>query len=52
MLLSADIRILYCLWQKKVKNKLGKDVIIGQTGKSGLNVGIIELTIKKNKKNL
>ena len=32
---------------KKVKNKLGKDVIIGQTGKSGLNVGIIELTVEK-----
>ena len=32
---------------KKVKNKLGKDFIIGQTGKSGLNVGIIELTVEK-----
>ena len=32
---------------KKIKNRLGKDVIIGQTGKSGLNVGIIELIIEK-----
>lgn len=32
---------------KKIKNKLGKDVVIGQTGKSGLNVGIIELIVEK-----
>ena len=32
---------------RKVKNKVGKDVIIGQAGKSGLNIGIIELTVEK-----
>lgn len=31
----------------KIKNKNGKDVLIGQTGKSGLNIGIMKLILKK-----
>lgn len=31
----------------KVKNLSGKDVLIGQTGKSGLNIGLIKVKLKK-----